>query len=177
MNDRMSHMGIIVTILAFWIATLFSLIFGKYTNSAEAAQGIVPRSATFRPVNTTATTSVTVTNSSDVVNGDISNIPALISNPGIDGISFREALDAANGTSGPKSIVFDLSLVGATITFAADGDLLALASGELTINGDINQDGEPDITLDGHLGQGGTPTGPGLSIISSDNTINGLSLF
>jgi hypothetical protein len=111
---------------------------------------------------------VTVTNSLDVVNGDTSNITALISNPGPDGISFREALNASNGTSGPKSIVFHPSLSGTIITFAADGDLLLLASGGLTINGDINQDGEPDMTLDGHLGQ------PALCIVSSDNTIVGL---
>jgi hypothetical protein len=108
------------------------------------------------------------------VNGDTSNITALISNPGPDGISFREALNASNGTSGEKSIVFHPSLSGTTITFAADGDLLLLASGELTINGDINQDGEPDITLDGHLGQDATVAGAGPIIVSSDNTISGL---
>jgi hypothetical protein len=51
MNDKTSHLGFIVTILAFWIFTLFSPIFEKDTHSAEAAQGIVPRSAVFRAVN------------------------------------------------------------------------------------------------------------------------------
>jgi hypothetical protein len=115
----------------------------------------------------TTIVTVTVTNSSDVVNGDTSNITALTSNPGPDGISFREALNASNGTSGEKSIVFHPSLSGTTITFVPYG-LLLLASGVLTINGDINQDGQPDITLDGHLGQ------PALGIVSSDNIIEGL---
>ena len=121
----------------------------------------------------TATLTVSVTNASDVVNGDTSNIQSLLANPGPDGISFREALTAANGTSGSKAIVFDPALLGTTITIAANGDLLLLASGNLTITGDIDQDGQPDITLDGHLCHAGLCS-PGLSIVSSDNTIMGL---
>lgn len=37
----------------------------------------------------TATLTVSVTNASDVVNGDTSNIQSLLANPGPDGISFR----------------------------------------------------------------------------------------
>ena len=127
------------------------------------------------PTDATAILTVTVTNASDVVNGDTSNIQSLLANPGPDGISFREALAAANGTSGPKAIVFDPTLKGATITIAANGDLLLLASGNLTITGDIDQDGQPDVTLDGHLCHVSLCS-PGLSIVSSDNTIMGLRL-
>ena len=123
-------------------------------------------------LNPTQTPTVTVTNSSDVVNGDTSSVAALISNPGPDGISFREALNASNGTLGPKVIKFHPNLSGSVITFAADGDLRLLSTGGLTIDGDINGDGNPDITLDGHLSG---PSGPGLSIVSSDNTITGLN--
>ena len=129
------------------------------------------------PTSTPTPATVTVTNSSDVINGDTTNITALNNDPGSDGISFREALIASNGTSGLKVISFHPVLFGATITFAADGDVLLLSSGELTIDGDINQDGEPDITLDGHLGQDATPTGPGLCIVSSNNTISGINLI
>jgi hypothetical protein len=115
---------------------------------------------------------ITVTNVSDVVNGDIMSVVALISNPGSDGISFREALYAANNTTGQKTIQFDPSMSGDTITFAADGDVLLLSSGELKIDGDINGDGNQDITFDGHLGQSGS-----LWIVSSDNTITGLNSF
>jgi len=125
----------------------------------------------------TSTVIVTVTNCSDVVNGDTASIAALTGNPGPDGISFREALNASNNTLGPKAIEFASALAGSTITFASNGDVLLPSSGGLTIDGDINQDGMPDITLDGHLGQNGTPTGPGLSIVSSDNTISGLNFF
>jgi hypothetical protein len=117
---------------------------------------------------------VTVTNSSDIVNGNTSSISALISNPGSDGISFREALEAANNTSGPKLILFNSSLKGATITFASNGNLLLITGGDLTINGDLDQDGISDITLDGSLGQANTPTGPGLIVTSSNIIISNL---
>jgi hypothetical protein len=71
--------------------------------------------------------------------------------------------------------MFHPGLSGATIRFAADGAHLFLASGDLAINGDMNQDGEPDITLGGPLDQDPTFHGHGLSIVSSDNTIFGLS--
>jgi hypothetical protein len=50
-----------------------------------------------------ASDTVKVTNVSDVINGDITNISALNSNPGPDGVSFREALYAANGTMVEKT--------------------------------------------------------------------------
>lgn len=119
---------------------------------------------------------LTVTNSSDIVNGDTSSIIALQNNPGADGISFREALVAANNTLGTKLITFAPSLKGGAIQFAPGGGLLKLSSGDLTINGDVDGDGLPDITLDGSLGQSGSPSAPGLNIVSSNNKITKLIL-
>ncbi|MCA9214778.1 MAG: hypothetical protein KDB27_17020, partial [Planctomycetales bacterium] len=58
---------------------------------------------------------VTVGNDLDVVNGDTSSIVNLISVPGGDGISLREAVMAANNTAGNDEINFDATLSGATI--------------------------------------------------------------
>lgn len=114
---------------------------------------------------------VTVGNTSCDVNGDTLNLTALIDNPGDDGISFPEAIAAANQTPGAKTITFDTTLIGATITIAVPESNIVLSSGELTIDGDIDEDGNPDITIDGHL------MGYGHFIIISDsNKITGLNL-
>lgn len=120
---------------------------------------------------------VVVSNNSDNVNGDVSNIPALINFPGDDGISFREALYSANGTQGEKLILFAPNLDNDTITFSTNKDILLMSSGNLTIDGDIDNDGKWDITFDGHLGTDGTPSGNGLVIISSNNTIKNLDFL
>jgi hypothetical protein len=113
---------------------------------------------------------VTVTNSSDIVDGDTSSIASLIGDPGSDGtISFREAFDAGDHTLGPKVIEFAPELIGAAITFASGGNPLNVTSGDLTIDGDVNNDGLPDITLDGHLGQGA------IALISNHNVISHLT--
>jgi len=95
---------------------------------------------------------VTVTNATDEVNGDTTNIAALTAAPGADGISFREAVVAANGTAGEKSIRFAASLKGAVIRQSRPGLLPPLTGGSLSIDGDIDGDGSPDVTLDGSLG-------------------------
>jgi|WetSurMetagenome_2_1015567.scaffolds.fasta_scaffold03276_8 hypothetical protein len=153
MKRKLLHEGVLLIILFF---NLKLMGFGNDTHSMDASY------------------TVTVTNLSDIVNGNILNIDALNNDPDPDGISFREALYAANGTSGLKKIIFHSSLAGGTITIAADGSLLSMSSGGLTIDGDINKDGTPDITFDGHLSQGGS-SGPCLNIVSSSNTITGLN--
>jgi hypothetical protein len=164
--------------LVILAALITALLITTNTSAAEPYSSVhTPAIAQLTTDTVTITVGVTVTNSSDVVNGDTSSITALIGNPGPDGISFREALSASNNTPGPKAIEFAPALAGATITFASNGELLLLSSGGLTINGDINRDGIPDITLDGHLGQGGTPAGAGLSIVSSNNTISGINFI
>jgi len=51
----------------------------------------------------------TVTNTSDTVDGDTSSIAALLSNSGADGISLREAIEAANNTAGSDVIGFNIA--------------------------------------------------------------------
>src|SRR5712691_11164326 len=93
---------------------------------------------------------VMVTNLGNVVNGDTSSIPALNANPGPDGISFAEAFQAANRTSGPKVITFAPELMNKTIQLTNGPDDLVLFKVDtpnLTIDGDIDQNGTPDVTL------------------------------
>lgn len=124
------------------------------------------------------TSILVVTNATDIVNGNIYNIDSLISNPGSDGISIREAVYAANGTIGAKSIIFHSSLKGDTIPFTVpDGEFLYMTSDNLTINGDIDNDGDPDITLGGWVDGEGNPNGPAIGISSSNNVINGLNFY
>ncbi|MHB8918480.1 MAG: stalk domain-containing protein [Desulfocucumaceae bacterium] len=123
---------------------------------------------------------IIVINTADTINGNTSGIGALKADPGPDGVSFREALKAANNTAGRKKILFSPALSGATIKIGgpeAPKDHLLLSGGDITINGDINGDGKPDITLDGTLGKDGSPSSNGLNIWSSNNRVETLSFF
>jgi hypothetical protein len=90
---------------------------------------------------------LTVSTTSEAVNGDISSPAALIKNPGPDGISLVEAMAAAEATTGYDTIQFDPSLSGAVITIT--GGLPPIFQGNLTIDGDIDDVRHPDITIDG----------------------------
>jgi hypothetical protein len=74
---------------------------------------------------------VTVPNNLDHVDGSVQSIDALIALPGPDGISLREAIEAANATAGADEIFFDGSLSGQTIL---------LTGGPLTIDESLTID-------------------------------------
>lgn len=88
---------------------------------------------------------VTVTTSSDAVDGNVSSVQALVARPGFDGISLREAIQATNNDPGTYTIRFDASLEGATI--AVTNELPLLRGGGVFVDGDIDGDGRPDVTL------------------------------
>lgn len=110
---------------------------------------------------------ITVTNATGVVNGDTSSVKALVANPGPDGISLAEAVTATNNDPGTWVIQFAPALKGSTID---GGGVPYLSGGNVTINGDIDGDGQPDITLTGQ------PNGLTIFVISGGNTLNGLTL-
>ncbi len=61
------------------------------------------------PVLPTYAATITVNSTTDVSDGDTSSIANLIANPGADGvISLREAMVAANNTSGSDTINFNI---------------------------------------------------------------------
>ena len=90
---------------------------------------------------------LTVSTTADATNGDVSSPDALVSDPGPDGISLREAILAANNASGPHEIGFSAALGGQTISLSSD--LPSLTRDYVSINGFDDATGEPAVTLDG----------------------------
>lgn len=123
----------------------------------------------------TAQNTITVSIITQNIDGDTSSFSSLQARPGLDGgISFHEAIAAANNTLGPKVISFAPSVSGRSIPLGS-GDpqeflFVTITGGNLTINGDIDGDGTPDVTLDAT----NRPYGAGIDIRSSNVTINGL---
>ncbi|MCE5258475.1 MAG: choice-of-anchor D domain-containing protein [Chloroflexi bacterium] len=90
-----------------------------------------------------------VTNINDVANGDTSSPARLIADPGADGISLREAIEAATHDSDSQiTVTFAPALQGETISLTAE--LPLVDSDGVHLNGDIDADGQPDITIDGN---------------------------
>ena len=114
---------------------------------------------------------VTVTTTSDAIDGDTSSIAALMADPGPDGaISLREAITAANATAGNKVIRFAPALQGAVIT---PGDVTGrpfptITGGDTWIIGDIDGDGARRHHR--------RSAGDGISIWSSGVVVSGLRI-
>jgi len=128
-----------------------------------------------------AATEIVVANTSDEVDGDTSSAAALQANPGPDGISLREAIMATNSDPQEYVIHFDESLAGSTIgikrrigstsSWAEGGGLPQLTGGSVSIDGDIDGDGDPDVTIAPAADE--QPTW-GFSIASSGNRLDAL---
>ena len=122
-------------------------------------------------------TVITVTNATVAINGDTSSVKALMANPGADGISLPEAVMATNNDPGTWVIQFAPALKGSTIHLDPAPSLgflglPGLTGGNVTINGDVDGDGQPDITLT--TSQSGNPVG--ISVASGGNTLYALAL-
>ncbi len=122
---------------------------------------------------------LTVVNNSDEVNGDTSSPDALAASPGSDGISLREALEAANHTPDGVTISFDPALKGTVIEVGSwnHSQLPPLAGGGVVLNGDTDGDGVPDITLNNSVYPPAEQRSAfGLVIHSSHNVIHALKM-
>jgi len=114
-------------------------------------------------------TEVLVTNASDLINGDLTQVAGLRAQPGPDGISLREAIEATNHDPGNHAIRFDSALAGTVILL--EQQLPALTGGGVDLDGDIDADGSPDLTV-----RSDADAGTGLHVASSGNRIAGLRI-
>ncbi|HVE71945.1 MAG TPA: right-handed parallel beta-helix repeat-containing protein [Thermoanaerobaculia bacterium] len=114
-------------------------------------------------------TTITVTSSGDVVDGDVSSSAALLARPGSDGISLREAMTAAG--SGDV-IEFARALESATIFIGTP--LPEVTRKGVTIRGFDRPDRTPAITLSG--ARQDQPARGAFIVSASDFTLSGLRL-
>jgi hypothetical protein len=116
-----------------------------------------------------------VTNMLDNSNGTVTSVAGLVANDGGDGISLREAIQAANATAGTDYILFNIAGTGP--------HTIALTAALPTITESVVIDGwsEPDyssaaaapvIVIDGNA----TTAANGIHITASDVTIRGLNI-
>jgi hypothetical protein len=127
---------------------------------------------------------VVVSNTSDLVNGDVSSVSALNEHPGPDGISLREALTAANATTGTQTIdvMFSHAMNGRTIELRSP--LPPIRRNHLVLEGIAPNDSTATVTIDGRYvrGVGNTymPRDGGeyalLVVEASEVTVRGLRL-
>lgn len=136
------------------------------------ATSYTPPAVTIPTVVLNRGTVITVTNATVAVNGDTSSVKALMANPGPDGISIQEAIIATNNDPGTWNIQFATALKGSTIDTRQG--LPGLTGGNVTINGDIDGDGQPDITLTTSTSQSAGTVG--VSVYSGGNTLYALAL-
>ena len=102
---------------------------------------------------------------SDLLDGDVTSLTTLAATPGPDGkVSLREAITAANNTSGSDEITF--SVIG-TIEVLSELPALSDASGNVIIHG------AGAITL---RNNSGLSTVDGLVVASSANDVRGLTI-
>jgi hypothetical protein len=139
---------------------LLAAVSGVLTVGAMAA-GAVP-SAPGGPVPNAAPVSsyvAVVTNTSDAVNGNVSSIAALNARPGRDGISLREALEAADATKGSETvyIMFSSRLNGKTIT--PRSELPVIHRAHLVLEGVAPNGAAARVTLDARQAQLQPPDG------------------
>jgi hypothetical protein len=140
---------------------------------AIGAKNYTPPPFTIPAVDLNRGTVITVSNATVAINGDTSSVAALVANPGPDGISIQEAIMATNNDPGAWNIQFAPALKGSTIVADSGplGGLAFLAGGNVTINGDIDGDGQPDITLTSKSG-----ANAGIYVTSGGNTLYALAL-
>ena len=152
MNRKLAFFALFLLPMALFLATCTSD--GERSNPSPGTQ---------------TQTDISVTSTTDVVNGDVSSISALIANPGPDGISLCEAITAVNSEAGPHTITFSPTLIGQTISLTSR--LPELTKDQVTVVGIKGTDGEPAVTIAGP--SNAPPSSLGiLPVFASDFTIS-----
>lgn len=118
--------------------------------------------------------SVTVSNVSDVTNGNTSSIAALIASNGGDGISLREATIASNNTNGSDTISF-----APAVFTGGSASVIRLTQGELVINEQLTIDGSTgaQVVITGDANNNDvTLAGTNITDVNTSLAANALSL-
>ena len=131
-----------------------SLIF----NPGLVGYGKVEEQAGWRDTNSSSPLNtgyvLVVTNTNMEQNAQCCGPEGLIADPGPDGISYSEAVGSVGGPfDQPVRITFDPSLSGQIID-TSQGFNSAILADNVTIDGDLDDDGDPDITLTGNNADG-----------------------
>jgi predicted outer membrane repeat protein len=113
-------------------------------------------------------------NISDIGAFELAETPSLIVTTATDIIdpfdnltSLREALALANSTVAADTVTFDASLAGSTLVLTSSSTLAITTN--LTIDGDIDQDGRADIIISGDADQSGTHTVGDIDVFRVDD--------
>ncbi|MFQ6101034.1 MAG: right-handed parallel beta-helix repeat-containing protein [Anaerolineae bacterium] len=89
--------------------------------------------------------------------------------------SLREAINAANSNPGADSITFDGTLFSAGGVITITNGTLTLSDDDTSIDGDLDNDGDPEVEV--RYSSGTVGSGSGLiRVQSSNNTIEGLAV-
>ncbi|HRX70945.1 MAG: hypothetical protein KDJ22_07890 [Candidatus Competibacteraceae bacterium] len=123
---------------------------------------------------------VRIANTGCAMNGDTSSLDALLGDSGPDGVSLVELLTALRVSPVLDRVLADFQESGVVQC----RESLPSVQGPLTLNGDVNGDGNPDVVINGTRAEatvhGTTQTGDtlpyGLEINGNDVTVRGLSL-
>jgi hypothetical protein len=115
----------------------------------ERAPSAVPHSPiavtnTALPTATPEVYTLEVTTSVDLVNGNTASVEKLLSDPGQDGISLREAIQTVNRGTGASRISFSPALSGSTIALSNE---LVITQSRVTIEGLTDPSGQPGVTI------------------------------
>ncbi|MEM9222098.1 MAG: choice-of-anchor Q domain-containing protein [Pseudomonadota bacterium] len=95
------------------------------------------------------------------------------------GLSLREAIEIANRNPGQDAITFAQELLGGTLHLTQGTTLLIQDS--VTIDGDLDNDSQPDITISGDVGQNDTlttdPNGNQITQVSASLLFDNVRVF
>jgi hypothetical protein len=154
---------------------------GSPTSADANYNAGAPTALSFINTDNDASSTIQVTTASDVFDGNVSSLSALLSDKGTDGlISLREAIAAANSTANGSvvdRITFNIAGSGPhVISFGTGG--LPIISDAVFIDGTSEPDyatngNSPVIVLEG-LSAGATASGISLAATASGSTIQGL---
>jgi hypothetical protein len=106
---------------------------------------------------------IVVGTANDVDNADVSSVPALLADPGPDGISLREAINATNNDPGSHTISFATPFVIQLATALPE-----LRGGHVTIQGPVTIRGGPPVVP--------TPFAAGFHLASSGNRLSSITI-